>query len=203
MNQFWNQRYKEEAFAYGTQPNAFLYTQLNDLKPGKILFPCEGEGRNSVYAASKNWEVEAFDFSEEGQKKAYQLAETKHVKIHYQVADALEISYPNNYFDAIVLIYSHFPEPIRKSIHHRLITWLKPGGQLIMEAFHPNQLNNTSGGPKDISMLYTKELLTEDFAELETILMEQQIITLDEGPFHQGKAEVIRYVGVKKINWGA
>ena len=198
MNQFWNQRYKEEAFAYGTQPNAFLYAQLQDLKPGKILFPCEGEGRNSVYAASLNWEVEAFDFSEEGQRKAYQLADSKKVKIHYQVADALKVSYPEEHFDAIVLIYSHFPEPIRKSIHHRMISWLKPGGRLILESFRPNQLNNTSGGPKDISMLCTAEILTDDFADLETIIMEQKIITLDEGPFHQGKAEVMRYVGIKK-----
>lgn len=198
MNQFWNQRYKEEAFAYGTQPNTFLFTQLRDLKPGKILFPCEGEGRNSVYAASLNWEVEAFDFSEEGQRKANQLADSKQVKIHYQVADALNVSYPEEHFDAIVLIYSHFPEPIRKTIHHRMISWLKPGGQLIMEAFHPNQLNNTSGGPKEVSMLYTPEMISDDFAELETIMIEQQIITLDEGPFHQGKAEVMRYVGLKK-----
>lgn len=44
----WDQRYAEEEFAYGEQPNNFLQQQLSLLKPGKILFPAEGEGRNAV-----------------------------------------------------------------------------------------------------------------------------------------------------------
>ena len=47
------------------------------MSPGKILFVCEGEGRNAVYAAQKNWDVTAFDLSEEGKNKALNLAQKK------------------------------------------------------------------------------------------------------------------------------
>lgn len=46
--------------AYGTEPNAFFKAQLDQLTPGRLLLPAEGEGRNAVYAAKKGWEVAAF-----------------------------------------------------------------------------------------------------------------------------------------------
>lgn len=67
----------------------------------------------------------------------------------------------------VALIYTHFPETIKNSIHPKVVHWLKPGGLLILEAFNPNQLKNDSGGPKDSTVLYTKEMLQEDFNELE------------------------------------
>ena len=48
---FWNSRYAEQNFAYGTQPNTFLKEQLENVKSGRALFLGEGEGRNAVYAS--------------------------------------------------------------------------------------------------------------------------------------------------------
>ncbi|MCG2655040.1 MAG: hypothetical protein L6414_06205, partial [Hydrogenophaga sp.] len=42
----------------------------------------------------------------------------------------------------------------------------RPGGLLILESFHPQQLQHRSGGPKDVSMLYTPAPLRDDFAGL-------------------------------------
>jgi hypothetical protein len=39
---FWNERYGQQEFVYGTEPNAFLKEQLAKLPAGKILLPCEG-----------------------------------------------------------------------------------------------------------------------------------------------------------------
>lgn len=89
MKAFWNQRYDEPEYAYGTQPNLFFKDQLDQLTPGKLLMPAEGEGRNAVYAAGKGWEVTAFDSSSSGQKKALRLAQEKKVTLNYLVADAL------------------------------------------------------------------------------------------------------------------
>ena len=73
MKEFWNERYRQNEFAYGEEPNEFLKEQLAKLQPGSILFPAEGEGRNAVYAAQSGWQVSAFDISEEGKKKAERL----------------------------------------------------------------------------------------------------------------------------------
>jgi len=197
MNNFWNERYTEKEFVYGTSPNLFLTKQLEKLPAGKIIFPCEGEGRNAVFAAQKGWQTEAFDLSEEGLKKALLLAQQNNVSISYQIEDALKAEYPAESFDAAALIYAHFPPAIRKSIHQKIISWLKPGGILILEAFNPSQVNNTSGGPKDVAMLYTEEMLKEDFMPLKTELLSSLKTTLNEGKYHQGVADIIRYIGIK------
>ena len=77
--ELWDSRYSEKAYAFGTAPNVFLKEKLENLKPGTILFPAEGEGRNAVYAANRGWMVSAFDISTEGWKKALKLAETNNV----------------------------------------------------------------------------------------------------------------------------
>jgi len=197
MKNFWNERYSEKEYIYGVDPNVFLAEQLKNLKPGKIILPCEGEGRNAVYAASLGWEVHAFDSSEVGREKALQLAKEKGVSINYAFDDATTITYAENSVDVVAFIYAHFPSTIRKQIHQKAITWLKPGGKLILEAFNPQQLQYNSGGPKDLSMLYTEEMMKEDFASLNIDLIQNLTTELNEGKYHKGKASIIRVVGTK------
>ena len=69
MKEFWNERYAAENYVYGTLPNTFFKYELSRLRPGKILLPAEGEGRNAVYAAEQGWDVYAFDYSHEAKRK--------------------------------------------------------------------------------------------------------------------------------------
>lgn len=194
---FWNTKYSEESFHYGLKPNRFLELMLESRPPGRLLLPCEGEGRNAVYAAKLGWEVHAFDQSERGQEKSLRLAEQEGVKIHYQIADALDFE-SSHRFDAVALIYAHLPAEIRKTFHQKVSQFLKPVGELWLEAFAPGQLEFQSGGPKNPSMLYTPELLEEDFKGLQIRQAEITKYHLDEGPGHQGLGEVVRLRGVKK-----
>ena len=93
MKDFWNQRYAEEEYAYGTEPNAFFKAQLDQRTPGRLLLPAEGEGRNAVYAALKGWDVVAFDQSESGKTKAMKLAHQAGVAVSYLVEDALAVHF--------------------------------------------------------------------------------------------------------------
>ena len=198
MSSFWNERFREEGYAYGEEPNVFFAEQIDKLKQGVIVLPCEGEGRNAVYAASKGWEVSAFDMSVAGKSKALQLANRQNVRLSYTIEDATKVAYLTKSVDIVAFIYAHFPASVRKQIHRKAITWLKPGGRIIIEAFNPSQLQNNSGGPKDVTMLYTEEMLIEDFEDVEIELIETIQIELKEGKYHEGKADVIRFVGVKK-----
>lgn len=199
MKTFWDQRYSEERFAYGVHPNLFFKEQIDARPPGKLLLPCEGEGRNAVYAASIGWDVHAFDQSTAGRDKCDALAAQHGVGVRYDIADATEIDLPQGEFDAIALIFAHFPIEIRESVHRKCIGALKPGGMLWLEAFNPKQIGNDSGGPKNPGMLYSHEMLLRDFNGID-ILSEQETETvLDEGPYHQGKANVIQLIGRKKM----
>lgn len=197
MKQFWNNRYAENEFAYGKEPNQFLKENIHLLPKRKILFVAEGEGRNAVFAAKNGFEVSAFDYSELGQKKALLLASENEVEISYLVSDVLELPYNENSFDAIVLIYAHFPSEIRKEAHLKLISLLKPKGKILFEAFSKEQINYTSGGPKDRNLLFSEEEVKDELSGIRFDFLTTEIIKLNEGPNHQGEGSVIRFTGTK------
>ena len=70
----WDNRYDEQRYFYGTEPNYFVERSLAGLAPGRALFLAEGEGRNAVYAAGLGHEVVAVDNSFVGRRKALELA---------------------------------------------------------------------------------------------------------------------------------
>ncbi|GIV26899.1 MAG: methyltransferase [Bacteroidia bacterium] len=195
MKDFWNERFADKDYIYGTRPNEFLKQELLKLSLGKILFPAEGEGRNAVFAAQVGWEVYCYDFSENGKQKAVLLAEKNKVKIHYDIFDHNSAIYPFDFFDAVSLIYAHTKE--HSLLHQKALNWLKSGGTLILEAFSKEQLNYNSGGPKDPGMLYSVDELNSDFSNCHEKRIWQEEIELSEGNYHQGRASVIRAI-IKK-----
>ena len=199
----WNDRYSTDEFAYGEQPNNYLKEQLEKLHVGTILFPAEGEGRNAVFAATLGWTVSAFDISVEGKNKAFRLAEKNKVTIDYQVGELQTLNYNAEQFDAIALIYAHFPAPIKSLYHKTLDIYLRKNGFVIFEAFSKRHIdyiakNEKVGGPKDIAMLFSMDELKSDFANYEIIELVEKEIELSEGSFHDGKGSVIRFFGRKK-----
>lgn len=199
----WNDRYSKEGFAYGELPNNYLKAQLEQLTPGAILFPAEGEGRNAVFAAKLGWTVSAFDISVEGKKKALRLAETNNVAIDYQVGALQSLNYNTEQFDVLALIYAHFPADIKSIYHQTLDKYLRKNGVVIFEAFSKKHLdyntrNEKVGGPKDIAMLFSMDEIKADFANYEILELEETEIELNEGLYHNGTGSVIRFVGRKK-----
>ena len=198
----WNDRYKEETFAYGKKPNRFLKEQIEKLKVGTILFGAEGEGRNAVYAAKMGWNVSAFDISKEGKNKAMQLAKENNVSIDYQVGKLPDLNFENGKFDAAALIYAHFPPKIKSKYHKIIDTKLKKGGIVIFEAFGKNHLTYRKqypkiGGPSDLDSLFSTSELKSDFAHYEILLLEEKEVELNEGLYHIGKGSVTRFIARK------
>ncbi len=196
---FWDQRFAEPGFKYGTEPNAFLREQAVRLPPaGRVLVPGDGEGRNGVWLAARGHQVTSVDSSAVGLQKARDLASQHGVELETVVADLAVWEPAPASVDGVVLIYTHLPGSIRQSVHRKLALALKPGACLILEAFHPAQLQYASGGPKDLDMLYTQELLGADFGGLlQSVMAWDGEVTLSEGPGHQGLAHVTRWVGVR------
>ncbi len=199
MEKMWDQRFGEGIFAYGTAPNAFFARQLSAIPDkGRLLLPAEGQGRNAVHAASQGWQVDAFDLSQVGRARALALAESKDVSIHYWIQDLADLRLPEEAYDVVGLIFMHLPPALRNNVHSILAKSLRPGGQIILQGFSKKQLGLPSGGPKTLDMLFSKEELEEDFEGL-SLEIETQRIVLDEGPYHQGVAEVVNLIGKKKI----
>jgi SAM-dependent methyltransferase len=202
MKEFWDQRYSDNSYAYGEEPNSWFKTRIDGMKPGRILLPGEGEGRNAVYAARLGWEVYAFDQSEQGKIKAEKLAEKFNVKINYEVAELTEISYDFESFDVVATVFMHFAPGMRQKYHRLLGNYLKKGGRFIIEGFSKQQLtrvseNDSGGGPKNEQMLFSVDELREDFATYDIKALHEEIVHLDEGSYHNGMSALIRFDGRK------
>ncbi len=110
--QFWNERYSQHETVYGEQPNRFFKSFIDSNEPGSILLPAEGEGRNALYAASKEWKVYAFDQSEVGRDKAMRKALERGLDVKYDILNVEDFRSSVQY-DAIDLIYVHLEPALR------------------------------------------------------------------------------------------
>ena len=198
-NKVWDERYSSDEYAYGITPNLFFKEQLDKLKPGKILMLAEGEGRNGVYAAKNNWLVDAVDFSEQARGKALKLAAQEGVKLNYIVANLIEFTPNNEYYDAVGVVFLHLNNKERDVIFPKAIESLKKGGLIVIEVFSKKVPQSYKGGPRDQELLYNVDDMKELFKELEPILLEEKTTEIYEGEYHKGDAIVIRFVGRKRL----
>ncbi len=197
MKDMWNQRFQGDTYYYGLQPNAHFKAFIESLKPGCLLLPGEGEGRNAVYAAFLGWQVTAMDYSDEAQKKAFALAEKQGVTLNYDLG-AVEGYQPKaNTYDVIACIFLHLPAEVRHQVYQNLRKGLKPGGYFFVTGFTKQQLQYDSGGPKNEDWLFSADELEKELAGLTILRNQEQLITLDEGDNHAGEAAIVEFIGRK------
>jgi len=197
MKEFWNERYNEAHYAYGTTPNDFLKAQQigSDLK---VLCLAEGEGRNGVYLAGLGNDVTCIDYSEEGLKKTSQLAAQNGVEVSCICADLGEMNLVENSWDVIVAIFAHFPPNVKKYIWPQIYAALKPGGKFIMEVYDHEQLRFGTGGPQQEALLYSKEELTELLGNAFSSLQIDKVYReVKEGTYHNGASATLQIIAVK------
>ncbi len=191
--EFWNQRYGESGYAYGTEPNTFLSEQASLFQPGtRVLAVGDGEGRNGVWLARQGSAVLSVDASAVGLTKARALAKEAGLVLDTVCVDLNTWDWPVARFDVVVAIFVHFPPEQRSGLHRAMLSALKPGGRVIMEAFTPAQLGRGSGGPPVAEMLYTPAQMRSDFATADIELLEEREVVLAEGAYHCGPAAVLR-----------
>lgn len=193
----WDVRFSDEGFFYGKNPNVFFadYIKRSE-KKGRLLLPGEGEGRNAVFAAKQGWAVDAFDSSSVARRKALKYASDENVEINYNLLDISAFTPISETYDLIALVFVHLPEGMRKRFHQQITESLKQGGTVLIESFAKEQIHNHSGGPPDEKLLYSLEILKEDFGSLKTLQLCRQHQHLDEG-HHHGMADLVRLIAKK------
>jgi SAM-dependent methyltransferase len=195
----WDERFSEETYWFGTEPNAFLAAQAQRLKPGqKALTIADGEGRNGVWLARQGLAVTSVDFSPKGVAKAKRLAERHGVAIDIICADIATWDWGPPRFDVVVGIFFQFAPPkLRAALFHQMEDALVPGGLLLIEGYRPEQLAYRTGGPPQVDNLYTAEMLRAAFAEMEILELAEYDAVLNEGSRHQGMSALIDLVARK------
>ncbi len=196
MKKKWNDKYNTPEYIFDKVPNYFLKEEIEKIKPGKALFIGEGEGRNSVYAATLGWEIDAIDISDVAKNKAEKLAEENNVQINYFVEDALNYNYPKEKYDLVAIIYFHVSEELRNAFNKNITEALKPGGKLILLVYDKEHLTKGMNGPSNIDVLYTLQQIAEDFINFDFEVFKKETLTRVKKGVEQ-KSVVIKFVGTK------
>jgi len=194
---FWNKRYANRDFLYGTEPNSFLSEHFH-LLSGPVLSLSEGEGRNAVFLASRGLEVIGVDISSVALEKAKALAESRGVEIKTVAAGLATFEPEENHYGSVISISAHLPSTVRNKLYPLIERSLRPNGVILLEAFSENQLTRDTGGPKDADMLMTAEKLQREFPNLEPVLLREVEREVFEGEGHRGMASVVQFIARKK-----
>jgi cyclopropane fatty-acyl-phospholipid synthase-like methyltransferase len=198
---FWDERYRGDAYLYGVEPNDFLHEHVGLFAAGdRVLSLAEGEGRNAVFLAECGCEVRGVDFSPEGQAKAMQLARSRSVTLDYVLADLTRYDMGESSWDAVVSIFCHMSEDDRPPLYAAIRRALKSGGIVLLEGYNAAQLSYTTGGPKDLGYLTSLDMLTKAFKGFEIILARDTVRDIREGHGHTGDGSVTQFIARKPIS---
>lgn len=197
-NDFWDQRYSEDGFAYGDAPNDFLREVVDRIPDGDVVCLAEGEGRNAVFVASlpRSGRVIAVDRSGVGLAKAERLAAARGVAIETVVADLATYEPPRG-LAGVVSIWTHLPPEVRRAVHARVVAALRPGGALVLEAYTPRQIGKGTGGPQEPAMMMTLAGLREELRGLTLVIGRELDREIHEGRYHQGPSSVVQVYAIK------
>lgn len=195
----WNERFSAPGYLFGTEPNAFLKSQAHRLRKGQTaLSIADGEGRNGVFLAERGLEVLAVDFSPVALAKARDLAKSRGVAVKFEQTDVLNWAWPMAQFDVVVAIFTQFATAAQRPRFFAGIKQaLRPGGLLLMQAYRPEQITYATGGPTDVTQLYTRALLEEAFGDFATLEIREHDSVMHEGDRHVGMSALIDLVGTK------
>ncbi len=195
----WDERYAQEGYLFGTAPAAFLERHRDRLRPGATaLAIADGEGRNSVFMAEQGVAVTAMDGSEIAVAKARALATERGVTVDFHVADIVTWEWEPEIHDLVVGIFFQFLSPEqRPQVFEGMKRTLRPGGTVLVHGYRPEQVDYGTGGPPTRENMYTDELLTAAFGDLQIELLESYDATITEGTGHAGMSALIDLVATK------
>ncbi|MFP3913744.1 MAG: class I SAM-dependent methyltransferase [Actinomycetota bacterium] len=174
----WDERYRDSELLWSREPNRFVAEELSALEPGTALDVACGEGRNSVWLAGLGWQVTGVDFSAVALGKAEAMADEQGVAVEWVRADILSWD-PGRTFDLVLVAYVHLPPPEREALMEKVVSWVAPGGHLLVVGHDAETLGVS--GPPSPELLWTPDLATELAAPLRVMDARRRVRETEEG----------------------
>ena len=198
--QSWDERYAEDGFAFGTEPNDFLREISDHLPKGRTLCLGDGEGRNGVFLAQLGHVVVTVDLSPVGVVKARRLAAERGVEIDARVADIETFFFEPESWDLIVSVFCHLPPALRHKVHSSVPSALRRGGCFVLEAYRAANIGRGVGGPQNDEMTVELEDILHDLGATNGMTIEvgreieREIV---EGKYHNGMSATTQVLARK------
>jgi len=147
---YFDRMYTAPVAPFNTEPNAFLVSMTANLKPGTALDVEMGQGRNTLYLASKGWNTTGFDIAEKGLEVARAEATKRNLHINAIKSTYEDFDFGHEQWDLIVFSYAWVPlsDP---ALVERVRAALKPNGVVMIEhpAEDPPKLSAQNGASRN------------------------------------------------------
>lgn len=137
----WNRILTAPVPMFNTRPNAFLAEVTRDVRPGRALDVGMGQGRNAIYLAQLGWDVTGFDPAERAVAAGQDQARRLGLNLTALVMRDDQFEFGKEQWDLIVLSYVGF-----RALVPQLYESLRPGGLVVVEAFHRDATRTASIG---------------------------------------------------------
>ena len=175
--EWWVQRYENSSeYMYGKAPSVFLSEYIDLLTKGLALDVGMGEGRNSVFLASRGFSVTGVDFLGVAVERAKKFAQESGVKIETKLQDLDFFLIPLMSYDTILVCDYHPPLTVLKSLSRGL----KPGGTLLLEGYALEQLRLEKGYKPDPTECFKPNEVLEHVRDLHVILYNERRLSSAE-----------------------
>jgi 2-polyprenyl-3-methyl-5-hydroxy-6-metoxy-1,4-benzoquinol methylase len=185
--EMWNRVLTAESPRFNTAPNAYLVRMVEEREPGRALDVGMGQGRNAIWLAAQGWDVTGFDPAEKAVALAHELAAEAGVTIKTETVGSEEFDWGTDRWDLIVLSYVSTREWV-ETIHRAL----KPGGLVMLEAFHEDATKNASIGR---GVVFATNELLDRFSDFRILDYEDTSATSD---FGMRETRVVRLLAMKE-----
>lgn len=182
----WNRILTSEKPTFNVKPNDFLVEMAQGRKPGTALDVGMGQGRNTIWLAQQGWDATGFDPAEKAVSAAQKTAAALGVKIHTFVQGQEQFDFGQNRWDLILMSYVG-----GRGMAERIQRALRPGGILVLEAFHRDATRGNSIGP---DVVFDTGELPRLFPGLRAVRYEEPVRKAD---FGQQLVRVVRYCAQK------
>jgi 2-polyprenyl-3-methyl-5-hydroxy-6-metoxy-1,4-benzoquinol methylase len=180
----WNRILTAEKPSFNVKPNAFLMEIAKGRKPGTALDVGMGQGRNTIWLAQQGWNVTGFDPAEKAVALAQETARKLGVHFKAEIKGMEDFDFGERRWDMIVLCYVGGREMM-----DTLQRALKPGGVLVIEAFHRDATKGRSIGG---AVVFDTGELPALYPQLRVVRYEEPVATAD---FGLSKVRLVRYCG--------
>lgn len=180
----WNRILTSENPAFNVKPNELLVQMAKGRKPGTALDAGMGQGRNTIWLAQQGWDVTGFDPAEKAVNLARETARKLGVQFKSEIKGMEDFDFGERRWDMIVLCYVGGRE-----MTDVLQRALKPGGILVVEAFHRDATRGRSIGG---GVVFDTGQLPALYPQLRVVRYEEP---MGIGDFGQQKVRLVRYCG--------
>ena len=142
---FWEERWSQVLREHADQvahrpPNAHLSTEVGNLRPGFALDAGCGHGSDTLWLATRGWQVTAVDFSATALAHARSTAEDVGAgvaeRIDWVEGDLATWTPQPVHYDLVACLYVHVAGSVEEMVR-RMATGVAPGGTLFLVGHRP------------------------------------------------------------------